>query len=496
MEENSSHHEIGNYILLETIGSGSSGKVKLGQDKIMGTKVAIKILKKSTIETKSDVAIKIKREIGLMRLFNHPHLLKLINVLESARHLYIILEYASHGELFDFLQEQPSLSVEFAIRLFRQIIYGLEFLHSHSICHRDIKPENILLDAHDNIKIADFGFSRWMRDNIAVTACGSPHYTAPEIIIGLPYDGRAADIWSCGVVFYTLMCGRLPFDEPTVRKLLQRVKSGKFSMPELPEDIKDLIQRMLTVDPMKRITISQIKEHPAFKIGLAPLYVCPTPQPIPEYLPPTSIDDLKDIEIDVLNHLGLSGDELVKELESDEHTSAKEFVYMLKGIIEFDSIKWDLTELPENTQFLMTPHEKATNELQKYSLPKSISSGFSEPSGTSFSVIERTFFSTDKDGMIAGSEKRIINTESPNETLMNALQMFLTSEGFKWVYPDDFMLLARSDDFVPPFDVAIDSVPLHETFHSVEITMASQTPIDVFDNLVSQIQSIIDSLVF
>ena len=492
MDDLGSHPEIGNYILLETIGSGSYGKVKIGEDKIMGTKVAIKIIKKSLIEAKKDVSIKIKREIGLMRLFNHPHLLKLIDVLESSRHLYIILEYAAHGELFDFLQDQTSLSVESAIRLFRQIIYGLEFLHSHSICHRDIKPENILLDSHDNIKIADFGFSRWMKDNIAATACGSPHYTAPEIIIGLPYDGRAADIWSCGVVFYTLMCGRLPFDEPTVRKLLQRVKSGKFSMPDLPDDIKDLIQRMLTVDPKKRITLAEIKKHPAFRIGLAPLYVCPTPQPIPDNLPPVDIKSVKEADREVLYQLGFQEEELEDQLNTEEQTAAKGFIYMLRGLIQFDSIKWEITTQDESP-LMLTVREK---QEVHHTMSTSMSLNFSEPSVASFSVVERSILAGDKEDMFKGAEKRITNTQSPVETLMNALQTHLTEQGFKWVHPDDFMLLARNDSYVPPFDVAIDTVPLDETFHSVEVTLASPTPVETFDALVAEIQSIIDSLVF
>ncbi|OHT04233.1 CAMK family protein kinase [Tritrichomonas foetus] len=197
---------VGDYVLLSTLGSGSTGKVKLAEHKTTGRKVAIKIIKKSTVEEQPDLAIKIRREISLMRLFDHPHLLQLVDVMESQAHLYIILEYASHGELFDFLVESGSLSVDDAVKFFRQIIFGLEFLHNHAICHRDLKPENILLDEFDNIKIADFGLARWMKSNIAETSCGSPHYASPEVIKGEPYDGRKSDIWSAGVVFYTLLC--------------------------------------------------------------------------------------------------------------------------------------------------------------------------------------------------------------------------------------------------------------------------------------------------
>jgi BR serine/threonine kinase len=488
--EEQTYPEIGDYVLLETIGSGSYGKVKLGKNKLTEQKVAIKIIKKSTIEAKSDMSIKIRREIGLMRLFNHPHLLKLFDVLESSRHLYIVMEYAAHGELFDFLQEQNSLSVEFAVRLFRQIIYGLEFLHVHSICHRDIKPENILLDSHDNIKIADFGFARWMKDNTAVTACGSPHYIAPEVIIGLPYDGRSADIWSCGVLFYTLMCGRLPFDEPTVRKLLLRVRSGKFVMPDLPADIKDLIQRMLTVEPKERITLSQIKQHRAFRIGLSPFYVCPTPQPIPEKLPVYEVKKLKESEIDVLHQLGFTDEEIQSELETEEHTLAKEFCFMMKGVISFDAIDWELTEVKQQP-FIIEPFEPKIPEKRIInSLSEAQTSSF-----TSFSIIERSMFCIDQDSGEVEKEKRTIVTACPVETLMNALQSFLNEMNFKWVHPDDLLLLARSKGD-ESLDIAINDVPLDETMHSVEITMMSIGSTELFDDFVEKVSTLIENIVF
>ena len=200
-----SNQIVGSYLLLQTLGVGSTCKVKLVENRISHKLYAMKIIKKSIFERKPNIQIKLKREISLMKLLDHPHILKLEEVCESPRHLYIILEYASHGELMDYLIENQSLNEETAMNFFHQIIYGLDYLHSHSICHRDLKPENILLDDKDNVKIADFGFARWMKSNVAGTSCGSPHYTAPEILKGLSYDGRMSDIWSCGVILYTLL---------------------------------------------------------------------------------------------------------------------------------------------------------------------------------------------------------------------------------------------------------------------------------------------------
>ncbi|OHT12375.1 CAMK family protein kinase [Tritrichomonas foetus] len=196
---------LGPYVLLNPLGCGTTGKVKLALHKETQKKYAIKIIKKDSFNDRPNLLLKIQREIALMRLVDHPHILKLVDFLESPRHLYIVLEYASKGELFDYLVENNTLPEEVAMRFFRQIIYGLEYLHSLGICHRDLKPENILLDENLNIKIADFGFARFVKTNIAETSCGSPHYAAPEVIRGQPYDGRAADIWSCGVILYALL---------------------------------------------------------------------------------------------------------------------------------------------------------------------------------------------------------------------------------------------------------------------------------------------------
>ncbi|EAX88326.1 CAMK family protein kinase [Trichomonas vaginalis G3] len=197
--------EVGDYTLGRTLGKGTTGKVRIATKQGSGQQYAIKIVKKSLFEAKPQLETKIRREVGLMRLLNHPHLLKFEECFESHRHFYIVLEYAENGELFDFLIKRKSLTLECGMHFFHELLYGLEYLHEHAICHRDLKPENILLDQFNHIKIADFGFARWMRSNIAETSCGSPHYAAPEVIKGSTYDGRAADIWSLGVILFALL---------------------------------------------------------------------------------------------------------------------------------------------------------------------------------------------------------------------------------------------------------------------------------------------------
>ena len=200
-----SNNSVGPYVLVRNLGSGSTGKTKLGIHQETKQPVALKIIRKEDFSQKPELQSKIQREIALMRLFDHPNILKLVDILESPRHLYIGLEYASKGELFEYVVSKKTLTEEEAMNFFRQIIYGVEYLHSLGVCHRDLKPENILLDDNSIIKIADFGFARYTKQFIAETSCGSPHYVAPEVIGGESYDGRTADIWSCGVILYALI---------------------------------------------------------------------------------------------------------------------------------------------------------------------------------------------------------------------------------------------------------------------------------------------------
>ena len=152
-----------------------------------------------------------------------------------------------------------------AVHYFRQIIEGVAFCHSFNICHRDLKPENLLLDKRNKlIKIADFGMAALeLPDKLLETSCGSPHYASPEIVMGKPYHGGPSDIWSCGIILYALLSGHLPFNDNNIRHLLMKVQSGKYQMPpNLSPEARDLIERILVVNPEERITISEILSHP------------------------------------------------------------------------------------------------------------------------------------------------------------------------------------------------------------------------------------------
>ncbi|GBE86559.1 Pkinase-domain-containing protein [Sparassis crispa] len=208
----------------------------------------------------------IEREIVIMKLIEHPNIMRLHDVWETSTELYLILEYVEGGELFDYLCNKGRLSSAEALGYFQQIITAVHYCHRFNIAHRDLKPENLLLDRDKNIKVADFGMAAWQgKSNLLQTACGSPHYAAPEVIMGCAYNGASSDIWSCGVILYALLAGRLPFDDEDLPTLLEKVKIGKYTMPtDIDTRAKDLITKMLQKNVAKRITIPEILSHPFY----------------------------------------------------------------------------------------------------------------------------------------------------------------------------------------------------------------------------------------
>ena len=208
----------------------------------------------------------VDREITMMKLMNHPNIMRLYDVYQTSHSLFLILEYVQGGELFDFLVNKGRLPPKEALLYFRQIICGLNYAHTFSIIHRDLKPENILIASlfPPVVKIADWGMATFAPPSHHLdTSCGSPHYASPEIVNGEKYQGSSTDIWSCGVILYALLTGRLPFDDKNVRTLLAKVKAGKYEMPSWIDPLaKDLLSKMLVVDVKERITIPEILSHP------------------------------------------------------------------------------------------------------------------------------------------------------------------------------------------------------------------------------------------
>ncbi|XP_051978706.1 serine/threonine-protein kinase BRSK2-like isoform X1 [Xyrauchen texanus] len=332
-ENNTTPHAnyVGPYRLEKTLGKGQTGLVKLGVHCVTCQKVAIKIVNREKLS--EAVLMKVEREIAILKLIEHPHVLKLHDVYENKKYLYLVLEHVSGGELFDYLVKKGRLTPKEARKFFRQIISALDFCHSHSICHRDLKPENLLLDEKNNIRIADFGMaSLQVGDSLLETSCGSPHYACPEVIRGEKYDGRKADVWSCGVILFALLVGALPFDDDNLRNLLEKVKLGVFHMPHfIPLDCQNLLRGMIEVDAGKRLTLEVIQKHTWYIGGKNE----PEPeQPVPRKVAIRSILSADDIDPDVLesmNSLGCFRDKnkLMKDLLSDNENQEKMIYFLL-----------------------------------------------------------------------------------------------------------------------------------------------------------------------
>ncbi|XP_071974175.1 serine/threonine-protein kinase BRSK2 isoform X5 [Engystomops pustulosus] len=322
---------VGPYRLEKTLGKGQTGLVKLGVHCVTCQKVAIKIVNREKLS--ESVLMKVEREIAILKLIEHPHVLKLHDVYENKKYLYLVLEHVSGGELFDYLVKKGRLTPKEARKFFRQIISALDFCHSHSICHRDLKPENLLLDEKNNIRIADFGMaSLQVGDSLLETSCGSPHYACPEVIRGEKYDGRKADIWSCGVILFALLVGALPFDDDNLRQLLEKVKRGVFHMPHfIPPDCQNLLCGMIEVDPIKRLTLETIQKHSWYIGGKNE----PEPeQAVPRKVQMGSLPSLEDVDPDVLDSMHSLGcfrdrNKLLQDLLSEEENQEKMIYFLL-----------------------------------------------------------------------------------------------------------------------------------------------------------------------
>ncbi|XP_024016886.1 SNF1-related protein kinase catalytic subunit alpha KIN10 [Morus notabilis] len=314
-----------NYKLGKTLGIGSFGKVKIAEHALTGHKVAIKILNRRKIKN-MEMEEKVRREIKILRLFMHPHIIRLYEVIETPTDIFVVMEYVKSGELFDYIVEKGRLQEDEARNFFQQIISGVEYCHRNMVVHRDLKPENLLLDSRCNVKIADFGLSNIMRDgHFLKTSCGSPNYAAPEVISGKLYAGPEVDVWSCGVILYALLCGTLPFDDENIPNLFKKIKGGIYTLPShLSQGARDLIPRMLVVDPMKRMTIPEIRQHPWFQAHL------------PRYLavpPPDTVQQAKKIDEDILQEVvkmvGFDRNQLIESLRNRVQNEGTVAYYLL-----------------------------------------------------------------------------------------------------------------------------------------------------------------------
>ncbi|CAG9324737.1 SNF1-like_8 [Blepharisma stoltei] len=258
------------YKLLNTIGRGSYGRVKVAIHTPTDKQVAVKIIELKNI-TDQDFK-NFEREIAILQKLDHPHIAKIHEVIRTPNRYYLVMELIPNGDLQTHLEKAGKVEESKALYWFQQLIYAVDYFHKKHISHRDLKLENLLLDSNNNVKVGDFGFATPMRDGCFLyTFCGSPHYASPEILSSFPYCGTEIDIWSCGVILFSLVAGYLPFDENNYSIMFAKIKNAKFKMPpNFSRPLKDLIYRMLDPDPVARITAQQIKNHPWVNINIPP----------------------------------------------------------------------------------------------------------------------------------------------------------------------------------------------------------------------------------
>jgi serine/threonine protein kinase len=248
------------------IGAGAFAGVWKAHHSVSKHDVAIKVITKESVES-AGARTRLQREIALLKQMDHPFISELFQVIENESAYFLVMEFVENGNLLDYANQNGCLAEDQARRYFAQLVSVLQYLHKDKkVAHRDLKCENILLDRYNNIRVIDFGLSNVFTDlNPQLkTACGSPGYAAPEMVRGNSYT-TAADIWSAGILLFAVVGGYLPFDDDNIHKLLQKIVFTEVRFPDFfTPQLTDLLKKMLTKDPARRITLDLVKAHPWF----------------------------------------------------------------------------------------------------------------------------------------------------------------------------------------------------------------------------------------
>ena len=261
--------KIGPYILKGNIGIGSFALVKIAEKEFTHEKFAVKIVPRNKISCE-ELEDRFEQEIRVLQQMKHPNITQLFDLIKDENNFYIFMEYCPNGELFQIIVDRKFIPENEAKLFLGQLASALSYVHNMGACHRDLKPENLLLGADGKIKITDFGFSRYVgKGGLCSTACGSPCYVSPECLSGEPYLGSKSDVWSTGVIFFVMCTGRLPWTKRNQAKLFEQIEKGDYIIPkQLSEGCKDLIRKMMCVDPEARISAEDILNEPYMQDSL------------------------------------------------------------------------------------------------------------------------------------------------------------------------------------------------------------------------------------
>jgi len=418
---------IHQFIMGEKLGQGTFGKVRLATHVITGEKVAIKILEKDKIYQQEDKE-RVEKEIKILKMIRHNNLIQVYQVIQTPKLIYIVMEYSHGKDLFNHIVNSKKIKEDQAVDLFQQIIEGVDYCHKMKICHRDLKPENLLLEG-EVLKLIDFGLSNtWNKSGKLKTACGSPSYAAPEMILGeTEYYGSRVDVWSCGVILYVMVCGFLPFEDANQDKLYKKIIDGKYALPSfVSEPCKDLIRKIMQVDQEQRYTLAEIKLHPWYKSKtpkineglLSNQVVLPTDEEIMEDMKNKGFD-LDDVRESIMmnkhNHHTTSYYLLVKSkirqgLESESDLFSDRYIKYIKNpdnqLSRFD---FDIKKAYEHRL-----KEAKEREIEKAEKEKNM-----EPDYTSFNFINSNNPSQNIESQIKDLDPKIQENNELIDNLKN-----------------------------------------------------------------------------
>jgi len=267
------------YDIKEQLGKGSFATVKKAVRKSDHKYFAVKIIKKNKLNPEELLVV--HDEVEIMHKINHKHCAQLYEMFETNKKLYMVMELLTGGELFDRIVSKGSFSELEASQLIQNVLSAINYLHGIGVVHRDLKPENLIYlneDMKSPVKITDFGLAKYRTGtagrDLMNTACGTPGYVAPEILKSEPY-GKEVDLWSVGVILYILLCGFPPFFDENTDALYNQIKRGEYEFPdpywtEISFAAKDLVRKLLTVNPRRRLTAEGALRHPWISGNAAP----------------------------------------------------------------------------------------------------------------------------------------------------------------------------------------------------------------------------------
>jgi len=308
---------IGNYVVTGILTDGLYGQVRTAVHQLTGEKVIIKTIEK----TKIDMAR--FREISIMKKLRHSNVVRLLEVVEAPEKLYIVIQYIEGGELYDYAVSKDRLTEDEARVFWRQLVQGVQYMHSRGVVHRDLKLENIMLDKNKNVVIIDMGLSNEMRkDQYLSTFCGSSSYAAPEMFLCRRYKGPEVDVWSLGVILYCMVLGYLPFEDP------QHIVDADYipfeESDHVSRELQDLIAKIFRFDPQKRITMEEIRLHPWTNKGMDPL-------PPPEKVDHKLIDEEEQAELlKKMEDFGFDHDSVLRSLSQEDFNQITASVFLLQ----------------------------------------------------------------------------------------------------------------------------------------------------------------------